>query len=170
MRPAETEARGTITNIMLIMRKLIMICMVYWMKAIMSPTCMAESAIWWPPTHTISRETPFITSIITGIIVAMARNTNRLLSARSLLALSKRFSSKSCVANARMTIMPERFSRLTRFSLSTSCCMILKRGMAMAEIVQMRPRMSTTASAMTHAMLTLLLRAIMVPPIPMMGA
>ena len=36
MRPAETEARGTITNIMLIMRKLIMICMVYWMKAIMS--------------------------------------------------------------------------------------------------------------------------------------
>ena len=28
-------------------------------------------------------ETPFITSIITGIIVAMARNTNRLLSARS---------------------------------------------------------------------------------------
>ena len=26
MRPAETEARGTITNIMLIMRKLIMIC------------------------------------------------------------------------------------------------------------------------------------------------
>ena len=87
-------------------------------------------AIWWPPTQTISRETPFITSIITGIIVAMARLTRTGCCRQGPCWLCRSVSaSKSCVANARMTIMPERFSRLTRFSLSTSCCMILKRGM-----------------------------------------
>ena len=66
--------------------------------------------------------------------------------------------------------MPERFSRLIRFSLSTSCCMILKRGMAMAEIVQMRLQNEHYGQRDDPRHAHALLRAIMVPPIPMMGA
>ena len=122
MRSAETLARGTMMNMALMNRKLMMTCIAYWMKAIMSPTCRRLSAIWCPPNHTISRLTPFITSVITGIITVMARLTNSVLSVRSLLASSKRRCMKGWFANARTTIMPDSSSRATRFSLSTSFC------------------------------------------------
>ena len=79
MRSADTLARGTIINIMLMNKKLMITCMAYWIKAIISPTCRLLAAICLPPNHTISRLMPFITSIIAGIMVAMLRFTNRVL-------------------------------------------------------------------------------------------
>ena len=99
------------------MRKAPMICMAYCMKAIISPTCMVESAIWCAPTQTMSRLTQFMMNIMAGIIKTITRLTNRLVPVRSLLALSNRSSSNFCVPKARMTIMPLRFSRVNQVEL-----------------------------------------------------
>ena len=170
MRSAETEARGTMMNIMLIKRKLMMTCIAYWMKAIMSPTCRLLCSICLPPNQTIISEMPFITSVITGIMVAMARLTKRVLSVRSRLALSNRFCMKDWLAKARTTMMPESSSRLTRFRRSTSFCILLKRGSATANRIRISPSMMISASASTHARLTHLDRPIIRPPSPMIGA
>ena len=54
-----------------------MTCMAYCINAIISPTCMAEAAICCAPVQMMSRLTPFIISIITGIINTITRVTNR---------------------------------------------------------------------------------------------
>ena len=118
MRSAEIAARGSIMNIIDIIKKAKTICMAYCMKAIMSPTCICDWATACAPTQMISTLKPFITSIITGIITTIRRLMNRLTEVRSRLALSKRCCSKSCMLKARMTIMPDRFSRVTRLSRS----------------------------------------------------
>ncbi len=111
MRSADTEARGRMINIIESIRKAKTIWMAYCMKAIMSPTCICDWATSWAPTQMIRTVMPFMTSIMTGIITTMTRLMNRLTEVRSTLALSKRFSSNSCMLKARMTIMPDRFSR-----------------------------------------------------------
>ena len=56
----------------------------------MSPTCKLLAAICLPPNHTMSRDRPFITRVMAGIMVAMARLTKRVLEVKSPLAFSKR--------------------------------------------------------------------------------
>ncbi len=109
-------------------RKAMTICMAYCMKAIMSPTCMCDCATWCAPTQMIASDRPFMISIMKGIMTTMTRLTKSIVPVRSRLALSKRFSSKACRLKARITIMPERFSRLTRFRRSISVWMILNFG------------------------------------------
>ena len=82
-------------NIMLMNKKLMMTCIAYWMNAIISPTCRVLCSICFPPNQTISSEMPFITKVITGIMVAMARLTKRVLEVKSRFAPSKRFWTKS---------------------------------------------------------------------------
>ena len=77
MRSAETAARGSMMNIIDSMRKAKMICMAYCMKAIMSPTCMSTGATWCAPTQMMSSESPFMMSIMTGIMTTMTRLMNR---------------------------------------------------------------------------------------------
>ena len=93
MRPAETLARGTKMKIMASIRKAMIICMAYWIKAIMSPICKVLWAMAWPPTHTISTESKFMPNIMAGISRLITRWTKRLVSIKSRLAASKRRSS-----------------------------------------------------------------------------
>ena len=109
-------------------------------------------------------------SIITGIMTTMTRLMNRLVLVRSWLALSKRFSSNACMLKARMTIMPDRFSRVTRLSRSIRLWMILNLGRAIEKTMMIRPSSTTTATAMIHHMDELLPSARITPPTPMMGA
>ena len=118
----------------------------------------------------ISSVRQFMTSIITGIITTMMRLMNSMVLVRSLLALSKRSSSKDCMLKARMTIMPDRFSRVTRLSRSISFWMILNFGRAMEKTVRIKPSRTTTARAMIHHMMELFPCARMTPPTPMIGA
>ena len=172
IRPADTEARGRMMKTMEIIIKLIMICTAYCIKAIMLPTS-ATLAAERAAIHTTTRDTPFITMFITGIISEMVRLTNRWFWVRSRLAASKRFSSWASVLKARMTIRPERRSRATRFSRSSSFCARLNRGMTtiisttISEIITTR---DTAMVATMPGMLVALAWARRMPPMPMMGA
>ena len=170
IRSPETAARGKKINNIDIIKKAKTICMAYCIKAIISPTCMVASATWWEPTQIIPNERPFMTSIITGIIVTITRATNKPVSVKSRLAISKRFSSSSCLLNARITIMPDRFSRVTRFSRSIRSCIILNFGTAIIKTMMIKPTKVTTATAIIHHILALFSTARIIPPIPMMGA
>ena len=151
-------------------RKAITTCKAYCMKAIMSPTCMADSATWCAPTQMISSISPFMTSIMSGIMLAMTRFTNRFVLVRSWLARSKRASSNAWVLNARTTIMPDRFSRTTRFRRSIKLWMILNLGSATENRAKIRTIRTTTARAMIHHMEVSVPVALMMPPIPRIGA
>ena len=65
----------------------------------------------------MASDSPFMISIIRGIITTIRRLMNKLMAVRSRLALSKRCPSKACMLKARITIMPARFSRATRLRL-----------------------------------------------------
>lgn len=74
-RSAATAALGSIIEIIQSIKNPIMICIVYWINAIISPTCICPSLIPCAPVHTIRTDTPFMTNIITGIINVIARLT-----------------------------------------------------------------------------------------------
>ncbi len=115
-------------------------------------------------------DSPFMMSIISGIMITIKRLINRLTAVNSRLALSKRSSSNACMLNARMTIMPDRFSRATRFIRSISFWMILNLGRAIEMTITTRPISTITATAMIHHIDPPLPTARMTPPTPMMGA
>ena len=170
MRSPETAALGRKMNIIDIIRKAKTTCMAYCRNAIISPTCIVAAATCWAPTQMIASDRPFISSIITGIIVTMTRATNRLVSVRSRLAMSNRCASSCCLLKARTTIMPDRFSRVTRFSLSIRLCMILNFGREMLNTTRIRLSSATTATARIHHMFGAVSSARMTAPIPMIGA
>ena len=147
-----------------------MICIVYWINAIISPTCIFPLSIPCAPFQTIRIVIPFMTSIMTGIINVIARFTNRFVFIRSLFALSKRFSSYFSVLNARITESPVRISLVTRFRRSTMFCKILNFGIATINNTNTSRSMSTTASPMIHDISTLVRNTLMIPPAAMIGA
>ena len=65
--------------------------------------------------------------------------------------------------------MPERFSRLTKFSLSISFCKILNLGSTTARETKISPRNTTTAKATKKLRDTLFCTAKITPPMPMIG-
>ena len=118
----------------------------------------------------MSRLVPFMIRVIKGIMATMARLVNSWVPISSLLALSKRSSSKVSRLNARTGITPVRISRLTRFSLSTRACMILNFGIAMFIRNTMRQSSRTTSSTMIQARPVLPCTTWSTPPMPRMGA
>jgi len=170
MRSAETAARGRVTKITDIIIKAITICMAYCIKAIMSPTCRVDSAIWCAPTQMMPSDRPLMMSVMMGMSTAMARATNSMVLVRSRLAPSKRASSSCCLLNARMTIMPVRCSRITRFRRSIFCWMTRNLGMAMENMTASTPSRAITARAMSHTMLVERSMARITPPMPRIGA
>jgi hypothetical protein len=78
---------------MVIMRKLMMISIAYWMNAIMSPTCMVPGDV-ASPWETIRMAVRFMINIISGIIAPIARLRNRLVAVNSAFACSNRL--RSC--------------------------------------------------------------------------
>ncbi len=156
MRSPETVARGKITKSIERFKNAIKICMAYCMNAIKSPTCILDWATWCAPTHIIRICAADITKTITGIIKDIVRPMPRMFAATSLLALSKRSSSKLCLLKARTTSIPERFSRIIKLRRSISFCMRLKRGVTRAKMSATKSTKITTAKAMVHHMLGLL--------------
>ena len=144
--------------------------MPYCIKAIISPICIVEAAMAWPPTQIMTNVTRFIIRLIAGMVKDMVRWTKRVVSRRSRFACSKRLSSYFSLPKARITINPDRFSRLTKFSRSISFCRDLNLGIAMEKITMISPISTMTAKAMIQLSETLLPTAIIIPPIPMIGA
>ena len=136
----------------------------------MLPTCMVPASICLPPNQTISREVPFIIRVIKGIMAAITRLVNSWVRIRSVLAASKRASSCCSRLNARMGIMPVKISRDTRFSRSTSFCMILNLGMANCINTVISASNKATASTMIQVRLEPACATWMMPPMPRMGA
>ena len=99
-----------------------------------------------------------------GFRVAMVRCTYKPVSVMSLLAMSKRSSSSFSLPKARMTSMPVRLSRATRFRRSVSFCMIWNLGTTSLKVTTCSARSSTTAMATIQLMLAHFLRAMMMPP------
>jgi len=147
-RSAATAALGSITDNMHIIRNPIIICIVYWINAIISPTCICPSLIPFAPDHMIKTEIPFIISIMIGIINVIARFTNRFVFIRSIFALSNRFSSCFSVLNALITGSPVNISLITRFTLSTNFCRLLNFGIATANKTKTTKAIKTTARPM----------------------
>ena len=146
------------------------ICIVYWINAIISPTCICPSLIPCAPLHTISTEIPFIMSIIVGIINVIALFTNRFVLVKSLFALSNRSSSCFSVLNARITESPVNISLVTRFNLSTRFCNILNFGIATTNNTITTHKIRATASAMIHDIDTFVWNTLNTPPSPRIGA
>ena len=67
-------------------------------------------------------------------------------------------------------MMPVKISRLTRFSRSTSFCMILNFGMAMFIRKRMSSSRTATSSTMIQERPVLLFSTCSTPPMPRMGA
>ena len=124
----------------------------------------------WPPNQMISRLTPFMIRVMAGIMKVMVRLVNSWVRIRSRLAASKRCSSNCSRLKARMGMMPVRISRLTRFSRSTSFCMILNLGRATCISTNTSTISSTTASTMIQDSEVSVRDTRMMPPMPRMGA
>ena len=134
-----------------------MICIVYWINAIISPTCICPPSTPWAPTHTIRILIPFIINIIAGIIKVMARLTKRFVFVRSRFATSNRSSSCFSVWKARMTESPVSISLVTRLTRSTIFCRMRNFGITQRKSTRTSARMSTTPRAMIQVMDTLVL-------------
>ena len=146
------------------------ICIVYWINAIISPTCIVPLFTLWPPIHTISTAMQFMISIIIGIMKVIALFTNRFVFVRSRFAPSKRFSSYFSVLNARITGSPVSISRLTRFSRSTWFCTILNFGMTTTNSTITTITIRPTAMPIIQDISTFVLNTFQIPPIAMIGA
>jgi len=105
-----------------------------------------------------------------GISMTITLLTKRFTEVKSLLALSKRSSSFFCVPNARITIIPVRLSRVTRLSLSTIFCIDLNFGRATIHITTITIIKSTIASRIIQLSETPCCNAIIIPPMPIIGA
>ena len=155
---------------MVSIRKDITICIVYVINASISPTCRFPRSMPFAPNHTIIRVIPFIMNIISGIMKFIILPVKSWVSIRSLFALSNRFSSYFSRLKARITDTPVRISLDTRFSRSTSFCIILNLGIAICMRSRTISMMTRTATPMIHPIPVRVPATLMIPPIPMIGA
>ena len=167
---AETAALGSITDIIVSIKKDITICIAYVINAVIAPTCKEPSEICPAPTHMIRTVTRFIIIIIRGIINVIVRFVKSIADVRSLLALSKRSSSYFSRLKARITGRPVSISLATRFSLSTSFCISLNLGIAIFIRISTTARITITARAIIHAIPVPVVSTINTPPMPRIGA
>ena len=140
------------------------------MYAIISPISSVPSLIAFAPNHTIAIVEKFIIIVIAGITIAIVLCTKRFVIRRSLLDFSNRFSSCFSLPNARITIRPERFSRLTRLSLSISFCSALILGIAAMRPIPIMLSRIPTATSRIQLIPLLLLSASMMLPTAIVGA
>ena len=119
----------------------------------MAPTCSVPASTRCAATQVIRTPSPLMTNIIDGIMKVMTRFVKSCVRIRSVLASSKRSSSVFSLPNARTTISPVRISLETRFSRSTSFCMLLNFGIASTTSVRMMPTITAIPSRITQLML-----------------
>ena len=167
---AETLARGSIIEIIDIIKKAIIICIVYWIKAIISPTCIFPASTAYAPFQIIKIQIPFIIRVIIGIIKAITLLTKRLFLVKSLLALSNLFSSCFSLLKALITGKPVSISLVTKFNLSTKVWKILNFGITIPNKVITKVKIAITPTAIIHAIELLAFKLFMTPPTPIIGA
>ena len=114
--------------------------------------------------------TPFITNIRAGIMKDMALLTNMLIFFSSSLASSKRFSSVFSVVNARITSRPVRRSFIIKLIRSSFSCSTLNLGNTRKNDISMITTMTASATPTVQDRDTLVRSALMIAPIPMIGA
>ena len=146
------------------------ICIAYCINAIIFPTCIEPSSTACAPFQTISTVTPFIRSIITGIIKVMHRFTNKLVLVSFALASSNRCSSCFSLLNARITGTPVKISLDTRFSSSIRNCSFVNFGMAILNNSATNSIITITAKARIHVMEASVWNTLYTPPSPRIGA
>ena len=130
IRPADTAARGTMTNMITAIMIANRIWVMYWMNAVRLPIGISPLSTRNAPSHRTATVDRFMISISTGMVIANRRLTRRPTSIRSRLASSNRRSSCSVRTNARMTRTPESVSRITRLMRSILSCIAWNSGMA----------------------------------------
>ena len=118
----------------------------------------------------IVTDTPFMISIMMGIIKVIQRLTKRLVFVRSRFAFSNRSSSCFSRLKARMTGMPVRISLVTRFRRSIKVCSFVNFGMAIWNNTSITNRIRTTATARIQVMDGSVFSTFITPPIPTIGA
>jgi len=171
IRFAETDALGKIIDTIEIIRKLITICIVYCINAIIFPTCIVPLSTPCAPTHTIKSDIQFITSIKHGIIKLIALLTNKFVFVNVLFASSNLDSSLFSVLNALITGNPVKISLATRFSLSINSCNFLNLGIAIMNNVATINSIANIATPIIQAIeLSLWFSTLKNPPIPIIGA
>ena len=153
---ADTDALGSIIEIIEIIKKLITICIAYWINANISPTCITPLSMLSPPTHIIKIDTPFIISINNGIIIDIVLFTNIFAFVKSVFAPSNLFSSLSSVLNALITDFPVNISLATPFNLSIKSCSFLNFGIATANNIATTNNIVITAAPIIQAIDVLL--------------
>ena len=109
-------------------------------------------------------------SIISGIIKVIVRLTNRLVFVNLRFASSNRSSSCFSRLNARITGIPVRISRLTRFRRSIRSCSFLNFGIATPKRTATRIRIAATAMPRIHVIDAFVCNTFRTPPIPRIGA
>ena len=109
-------------------------------------------------------------SIIRGIINVIVRLTNRLVFVSLRFAFSNRSSSCFSRLNARITEIPVRISRLTRFRRSIRSCSFLNFGIATQKRTATRIRIAATAIPRIQVMDASVFSTFSTPPIPRIGA
>ena len=170
IRSAATPALGSITEIIVIMRNAMTICIVYVINAIMSPTCICPRSIPFAPIQTMRTVIAFIISIMAGIIIDITRFVKSCVDMRSLFALSNLSSSCFSLLNALITIVPVSISRDTRFTRSTRLCIFLNLGIATTMSTSTSESTAPTATPIIQPIPVLVPVTFMIPPIPMIGA
>ena len=158
------------TAIIAIIKKAMMICILYWINANISPIWILPSAIWCPPTHTINKLAPFMINIMAGIIKDMVRLMNKFVFNTFWLTSSNFFSSYFWVLNARITGIPSKNSLVTLFVASINFWLILNFGIAKLINTPIKLNNRTTHKAMIHVILASVFITWMIAPIPMIGA
>ena len=170
IRWADTDARGNIIEIIEIIKNDIIICIAYCINAIISPTCIVPKSTWWDPTHTIKSVSPFIISIITGIIDDINLLTNKFVLVKSLFALSNLTSSCFWVLKALITNIPVRCSLVTKFNLSTNFWTALNLGIANPNNTLTSNEIRITPTAIIQVIFVSVLNTFITPPMPNIGA
>ena len=136
--------------IIVIIKKAMITCIAYCIKAMMLPTWIIPLSTCPAPTHKISSVVPFIKNIINGINKAMARVVNKLTLVISRLAFSNFSCSTVSLLKARITKIPSKSSCTTLLSLSVNFCIFLNLGITTANILATMLKITTTQSAMIH--------------------
>ena len=162
-------ALGNITDIIVINRNDIIICIVYWIKAIISPTWILPISICLAPNHIINIVVISIINIIKGCIKDIALFINRFMPVNSVLTLSNLSSSYLAVPKTLFTSIPDINSLVTRFILSTTFCIILNLGMANIIITIMDITVTNMANPIIHNMDTSSLNTLLKAPTAIKG-
>ncbi len=122
------------------------------------------------PNHMVAASARLKIAMSTGIMIANSRLTESEVCMRFRFASSKRRCSCSSLTNARMTRIPESFSRMTWFTRSTRICISPNRGSALRITSPMMIAIRGMITAIRPERGTSCLSAMITPPTAMIGA